>query len=306
MVFHFPFINIEGKNYPTVIMGEDRFTWFRTRVFTSEKDRAKAYQETIETAYMYGVRGFSMSPHPTVMRVLKSFKRKHPDIVCISNHHYQFSYYLGKESLWRPLYLDKLIATLKSKLDPSLFRNNSWLKDVSIKDRFTNAQLKKIRLDESEYRRQLRRFHFCDFFLVGNIGTSLFLVIGRDDIIRKEIELVRRQGGIPIGMCQGTGYAIPKMESLDVAGYWGWINWQQGLPTFASAVRAIRKAKKPVTAYRVFSAPSGFDFKKSIRFVHHTPHIRSIVVGIENKEQAKETFAQLRQYFRKHPKRWQQ
>ena len=76
------FIKIEGKNYPTVIMGEDVFTgWFKKGKFKTEKQRAKAYKATIEEAYRQGVRGFSISPQKTLVKVLKTFKKKHPGMV---------------------------------------------------------------------------------------------------------------------------------------------------------------------------------------------------------------------------------
>ncbi|MBU1112007.1 MAG: hypothetical protein KJ896_04460, partial [Nanoarchaeota archaeon] len=70
---NFKFITIENKNYPSVIMGEDHFTgWFsKCPKFDSEEERAKAYRECLETAYSLGVRGFSMSPHDTLILVLK-------------------------------------------------------------------------------------------------------------------------------------------------------------------------------------------------------------------------------------------
>ena len=49
----FPFIEIENKKYPTVIMGEDHFTgWFKKcRKYDSEEERENAYRETLEIAY---------------------------------------------------------------------------------------------------------------------------------------------------------------------------------------------------------------------------------------------------------------
>ena len=129
------------------------------------------------------------------MKVLKTFKKKHTGIVCIANAHWKNHYYYGKKSLWN--YVKKI-----NKLYP-----------------------KKIRLDEKEYKNNLRRFKFCDFWLVGNFGRSALLKL-RKDIVEKEIELARKTGFIPIGICE-AGDAIGKVK-LNV--YWTWINKAQAFP----------------------------------------------------------------------------
>ena len=293
---HFPFIKIEDKDYPSVIMGEDRFTgWFGKKLFETEEQREKAYQETIETAYKCGVRGFSISPHITLIKVLKKFKKTHPEIICISNHHWKKNYYLGKKSLWLKENLDRLCATEKYYLDSNLIKDSYWFKDVDIKNKFSEKELKTIRLDEKEYVAQLRKFRdFCDFCLVGNLGRSSLMTLGRQDIIRKEIKLARKIGFIPIGMCEGGGLALPNMEKLNVGGSWVWLNQYHAHPNLLYTLKAIQKIKKPITAYKIFTSPEGFNFEKSIKFIKKIPQVKSLVIGVENKKQAKETFSKLK------------
>jgi len=297
---HFPFINIENKSYPSVIMGEDRFTgWFGKKLFNTEKQREIAYKDSIETAYDCGVRGFSMSPHPTLIKVLKNFKKEHPEIVCISNHHWQTHYYLGKKSLWTKENMERLASTEKYYLNQKVIENSSWFKGLDVNKRFSEEELKTIRLDEKEYVEQLKEFRaFCDFCLVGNLGRSALITIGREDIVQREIDLARKIGFIPLGMCEGGGSALPKMEKLNVSGHWVWINRHHAHPNLQYALKVIKKIKKPITAYKIFTSPEGFNFKESIKFIKSVPQIKSIVVGVENKEQAKETFSNLREYFK--------
>ena len=126
----FPFIKIENKKYPTVIMGEDHFTgWFKKcRKYDSEEEREISYRQTVETAYSLGVRGFSMSPHPTLIKVLKEFKKEHPEIICISNPHWQTNYYLGDKSLWLPENLERLGASETFYYDKNLIKDVIGLK----------------------------------------------------------------------------------------------------------------------------------------------------------------------------------
>jgi hypothetical protein len=292
----FPFTKIENKNYPSIIMGEDNFTgWFGKGNFVTEEERAEAYKDTLEAAYALGVRGFSMSPQRTLMKVLKDFKVKNPDIVCIANTHWQSHYFFGSESLWEEKNLERLAATDATLIDSVSRKACHWFKNVNIKDAFSKEEISKFRLDEKEYKQQLNEFkQFCDFCLVGNIGASSFVMLGRKDIVKKEIELVREVGLIPIGMCQGGGFALPMIEDFNVAGTWLWINKDFCYPSLEQSLKAIKESKKPITAYKVFSSSKGFDIEASVKFIKSIKQIKSIVVGVENRQQAKETFSKLR------------
>ena len=291
----FPSIKIEDTPYPTVIMGEDRFTgWFGKKLFNSENERATAYHECLDAAYSFGVRGFSISPQPTLIKVLKKFKKEYSDITCISNHHWQSHYYIKNKSLWKKENLRKLDSTVAARIGASLLRDCYWIEDINLNNAFSDEDIKEFRLDEREYKKELKSFRgFCDFCLVGNIGISALMILGRDDIVKKEIELARKSGFIPLGMCQGGGIALPKIEELNVGGSWVWINRHFSFPNLKYSLDAIRRSKKPITAYKVFTSPKGFNLEESIKFIKKIPQIKSIVVGVENKEQAKETFSRL-------------
>ncbi|HII71642.1 TPA: hypothetical protein HA265_02705 [Candidatus Woesearchaeota archaeon] len=290
----FPFIQLEGKDYPTVIMGEDKFTgWFSKDKFETEEERANAYRGCLETAYSLGVRGFSMSPHETLIKVLKRFKRENQDVACISNHHWQTNYYVGKESLWEEKNLKRLARSVADI--NGCQQDHKWLKGNE--EAFAKEDIKNIRLDEKEYSESVLRFKdFCDFALVGNIGISALAILEREDIIKKEIKIVRKEGMIPLGMCEGGG-ALDVIEKLGVAGTWVWINRHEAFPDLDTALEKLKYANKPVTAYRVFQSPEGFDIAKSVNFIKDIPTIKTIVVGVENKEQAKETFSKLHDFW---------
>ena len=119
--------------------------------------------------------------------------------------------------------------------------------------------------------------------------------MGREDIVKREIKLAKQEGFIPLGMCQGGGLAMSKVEVLDVGGTWVWINRDFSFPNLKYTLKIIKKSKKPITAYKIFTSPEGFNFKKSVNFIKGIKQIKSIVVGVENKKQATETFTKLRQ-----------
>lgn len=293
----FPFIKLEGKDYPTVILGEDRFTgWFREDSFASEEDRAKRYKEVLEKSYELGVRGFSMSPHDTLIGVLSTFKKEHPDIVCIANPHWHSHYYLGDKSLWDKDMIERMSASVCAHLPEGQRANCYWYENVNENSQFSDEDIKKISLNEDEYKVDIGKFkEFCDFCLVCNIGRSALLALGREDIVKREIELVREAGFIPIGMCEGAGYALPKMEELDVAGNWVWLNNNFAFPQLDVALGKIKVAKKPLTAFKIFSGSQDFDLEESLKFLLEIDAVKSMVFGLETVEHAEEDFNKLKE-----------
>jgi len=296
----FSFIKIENKKYPTVIMGEDHFTgWFKKcKKYNSEKERGIAYRETLEMAYSKGVRGFSMSPHPTLIKVLKEFKQKHPEIVCISNHHLGTHYYIGNESLWKQENMEKLVNFAASKIDKEMQDKCYWFRDVDLHNVFSKDEIKKFRLDEKEYSSKLQQFcEFCDFCLVGNLGISSLILHKRTDIIKKEIELARKEEFVPLLMAEGGGLALPTSEELNVAGSWLCINRSYVFPNFDVTFKSIKNSTKPITAYMILASPEELNLEKSVSFIKRIKQIKSIVIGVDGKEQAEETFTMLKNYW---------
>jgi hypothetical protein len=296
----FPFIKIENKKYPTVIMGEDHFTgWFKKcKQYNSEKERETSYRQTLETAYSYGVRRFSMSPHTILIKVLKKFKKEHPEIVCISNHHWNSHYYINDELLWSMKNMKKLSNFAASKINLKMRNNCNWFNDIS-NEFFSSKEIKQFRLDDKEYVSELDKFKdFCDFGLVGNLGISSLILHKRVDIIEKEIQHARKAGIIPLLMCEGGGLALPTAEKIDVGGSWLCVNRSYVFPNFDSALKEIKKSTKTITAYKILTSTEEFNLEKSISFIKNIKQISSIVIGVDGKEQAKETFSRLRDYWK--------
>ncbi len=291
----FPFIDIENKLYPSVIMGEDHFTgWFnKCKKYDSDKEREIDYRQAITTAYSKGVRGFSMSPHPVLIKVLREFKMEFPDIVCIANPSWQKSYYIGNESLWIQKNLKKLSNYASLKIDQKIKDKCYWFERVS-DDIFSSKEIANFRLDSNEHKSQLIKFKdFCDFCLVGNLGISSLVLHNRIDIIEKEIQSTRELSFIPLLMCEGGGLSLPTARKLDVAGSWLCINRSYVFPNFNIALKTIKDSTKPITAYKILTSPEGFDLEKSISFIKSFPQIKSIVVGVDGKDQAEDTFSNL-------------
>jgi hypothetical protein len=296
----YKFIEIEDKRYPTVIMGEDHFTgWFsKCKNYNSEEERKESYRQTIETAYSFGVRGFSISSQSTLIENLKEFKQKNPDIVCIANHHWHSNYYIGKESLWKPENIGKLGNLVFKKIDRKILEKTNWFKGKISDDVFSKEEIQEFRLDEKEYNDNLDKFsEFCDFCLGGNLGISALVMHGREDIIEKEIKLARKKGFIPLLMAEGGGLALPYAEKLNVGGSWMCINSSLTIPNLETALKTIKKSTKLITGYKILSGGEGFNLKKSVEFIKNTENIKAIVIGVNGVKQAKETFSLLGEYW---------
>lgn len=295
----FPNIKIEGKNYPSIIMGEDHFSgWFaKSGVdYPNEELRAKSYFDSISIAYKFGVRGFSVSPHNTVIKVLSDFKAIHPDIICIANPHYQQNYYIGSESLWTPTNFGRLTSTIYHNIHDKENLNMSWFKDVDKFTPFSKTEIKNFRLDINEYSQNISKFNnFCDFSLVGNLHRSALLLLDRQDLVIAESKLVRQSGMIPLLMCEAGALALDISLNIDCAGYWIYMNEDFGFPNNIELIKRINNSNKPITAYKAFTRNGGFDVDKTIEYFKKIPQVSSLVVGVENPVQAQETFSKLSQ-----------
>lgn len=292
-------IAIEGKTYPTVIMGEDNFTgWFGKGDYPSEAARAAAYGEALSAAYAQGVRGFSMSPHPTLLAELRRFKKDHSDIIVIANPHWQSHYYIGDESLWTPRNRGRVLATVAAMLPEAVRAASALLQGKELPPRFSKEEIERFRLDEEEFKAQLGRYKgLADFSIVGNLSFGVLAYTGRQDIIEREIALVRAAGMIPLGISEGGDSSAAKLKGLDVAGLWMWANRTERFPAPGNVAGATRGAAVPVTAFRVFEHPDKFDVEASLEFLRKAGKVVSIVVGVDDKAQATETFSKIRAVF---------
>lgn len=290
---------IEGKKYPAIILGEDHFTgWFSKSRYKNSSDnkKVKSYKETIKIAYSLGVRGFTMSPHDSLIKVLKEFKEKHPDIVCISNPHFGKNYYLEKESLWSTKNWNRLTATIHKRLGKLKLEELTWFKNADIYKPFSNKEIDSFWLNANEYGKSLNIFgKFCDFSLIGNLHRSALLLLGRKDLIKKESELVRDYKMIPLLFCEAGVATLEKAKGIDCAGYWICMSEDFAYPSISKLTDYLKRVKKPVTAYKAFTRKEGFNVRKTVNFFSNIKQVKSLVVGIENASQAKDTFVSLRE-----------
>lgn len=99
----FPSLIIEGRPYPTVILGGDRFTG----IFGSPRNQRLAQEITtpgyistiFEACYHQGFRGYDISISDPVIGCFRQLKGKYPDAVGIGNLNWNCGLMLGTEPL---------------------------------------------------------------------------------------------------------------------------------------------------------------------------------------------------------------
>lgn len=286
------FLTVEGKNYPSVIMGEDAFTgWFDGKFRFSEFERLKTYSQTLEQSYLMGVKGFVATNQETLKQSLIQFKNKNSDIICIANNHFRSHYYYKKESLWGNEHREKLIATMLSKLSDPIQVN--WFNDIDTKNIYTKTEISRLYLNEIEYEKQVINCKdLCDFFVIGNLWYNSLFLLDRVDIISKEIEIVRSHGLVPVGIVECGTNVLNTLEALGIKVAWIWVNRFEAFPSLQKMLKTIQDSKTPLTAFRILkSSFQKLDIARSVDFIRNTNNIRSVLLGVDNKMQAKETFS---------------
>lgn len=283
---------VENKKFPKFIMGSDFFTgWFNKDVFKTEKERANVYKLTLEMAYSCGVRGFIVEWHDTLIEVLYSFKNRHEDIICISNYHYNSHYFYRKESLWSSKNREKIISSILRKTDTSIEVN--WFDKINRNGFFFEEEIEQFFLNTKEYEYKVFRMSkLCDFCIVGNLWYNSLFLLNRQDIIEEEIDIVRKYGLIPVGINETGNYGLSEIQKLNISISFTWINEKEVFPNLKNNITAINNSKIPLAAFRILnSQTTQTSIIESLNFIKHFDSIKSVLIGVDNPQQAKETFS---------------
>jgi hypothetical protein len=102
----------------------------------------------------------------------------------------------------------------------------------------------------------------------------------------------------PLTISEGGERSADKLKSLGAAGMWVWANRTLQFPVPANLADLAAGAVLPLTAFRVFEHPDGFNLDASLAFIRDAAKIPSMVVGVDDKRQADETFAKIRAFFK--------
>jgi hypothetical protein len=302
------FIKVEGKKYPTIILGGDRFLgWFgKPPEHIKDVITTEPYITSImEKCYQLGVRGFDMSVKKEVINSFKTIKKKHPDAVGIGNPNMDAGYELYGKPLCE--FGHRIIATymndffskeLKEKIKNLPLDRKKWFEYPKGTKPLTQKEIDSITIDLDKYQKKLNPLKgVCDFILISECQLDCLSIFDRLDIHEKLIKLVRYNGFIPIGLSELTTISLPKYKKLDYAAYWTWVSKGFQFEDKKAALKEISNAGKPVTSFKSLSGGRLIDdIDGAIKFLKESG-LSAVNLGVETEEQAEQTFTVANKYF---------
>lgn len=119
----------------------------------------------------------------------------------------------------------------------------------------SDKEIAGIFLDETAYIRRLQELGAASRVLVGGTDADWLFTLGRQDIIERMCEIVRSLGKQPYLLCHYTSTVLPEADAINlpVDGYFAAINKSWAFLEHEEAVKAVKTAKKPVTAFMAFA-----------------------------------------------------
>ncbi|MFC1833799.1 hypothetical protein ACFL2Q_03570 [Thermodesulfobacteriota bacterium] len=299
MTRHFPFIAIENKAYPTVIVGGDRFTGLfgppRTSGLESVITTPKYISSVLEACYQSGFRGFDVSMSDNVITCFERLKEKYADSVGIGNPNWDCGVMLGNEPLrdsmhrinkhlWEYVYSESEKAAVQ-RLRESQRSHFSTASDSSP---LTEKEIGEIYLKVDKYQANVDRIKdSCDFCLVGTVFADWLPLLGRTDILEQMIGLARENGLVPLSIHHFTSLVMSKLDYLDVAGHWTYINNYWQLLTEEAALEAVHQSDKPITAFCALVSRKEKEIEASLDYLFNHVKVDSVDFGVETPDEAR-------------------
>jgi len=289
---------VEGRRYPVCILGGDRFVdWFlHARPIQLNTDYTF---KIMRLSYESGVWGFDISCRFNLINAFKKLKDRFPEAIGIGNPNWLCGYKLKNTNLWD--IKDRVVLTMIQKLS----RENKSLKNLVAKipeshnsrliikkgtQPLTDNEIKRIYIDEQVWLDRINLLQgVVDFCLIGADYADWMCGLNRLDLIRWQIETVRRNGMIPVSVSHLSSITIPLLDKEDFGAHWVYANraWMYLDPELAAD--AIRVAAKPITAFKILSNIQLPDeIEPTIRDLRKLG-VKSFVVGLENPEHIKYT-----------------
>jgi hypothetical protein len=159
----------------------------------------------------------------------------------------------------------------------------------------TRSEIDKIRMKPDFFTKRLELYRKLNVRLVQfGGGTADWLVaFGRVDLLRDLLQLVRRNGFVPILICHWASLVLPVAEKeLDVAGYIVPLNKSWGLLTLSEALEAIKNVEKPVIAMKTLAQGAlAYDLQDAFTYLTEKLKVAGLLVGVSSVSEAKQTFS---------------
>lgn len=231
----FPTTILEGKKIPRIIFSIQSYP-------VTDPDQIS---RLTKKAYEMGVHCFDL-PSANHLECFKDLRGLMADESLIGVCHLDVEQ--GASLLGKPLHRfeSRIISTIRRELLPS-HQYREFL-PFSSSEVFTQKEVDRIAFDAPRFEKALSRFDPNDspFLLVGEKYGDWLLALGRIDLIREMVSMVREKGFIPIFASQWATFTLPKAKSLNVSAFAVPINKKRGFFDLDRASDLIKKFEKPV------------------------------------------------------------
>jgi hypothetical protein len=149
-----------------------------------------------------------------------------------------------------------------------------------------------IYLDEGLFSKRLEIFSDCQYIMIGGADADWLVSLGREDIVLQMAQIVRKNGYIPMVLCQFPSIVVPKLEEArcDTDSYvvplnksWSWL-------THDACIEVVRSVEKPIVAFMPFSSPELKDDPRSaLDWLYGKIGVESILYGTSTVKNASRT-----------------
>lgn len=299
MTRHFPFITIENKAYPTVIVGGDRFTGLfappRNSRLESVITTPKYISSVLDACYKSGFRGFDVSMSNNVITCFERLKEKHPESVGIGNPNWDCGVMLGNEPfrdsmprinkyLWEYVYSESEKASVQRIGEHQRSRFSTETDSTPL----TAKEIGEIYLKADKYQANVDRIKdSCDFCLIGTVFGDWLPLLGRIDILEQMVGLVRESGLVPLSIHHFTSLVLGKLDDLDVAGHWTYVNNYWQLLSEEAALEAIHQSGKSITSFSALVSREEKEIEASLEYLFNRVKVDSVDFGVETPDEAR-------------------
>jgi len=304
------FLEIEGKKYPTVILGGDRFLGLfgepRHKELKEEIVKPDYIYKIMHSSYKSDCRGFDLSINDNVINSFKKLKEKYPDCVGIANPNWDCGLNLEGGDLGK--FEGRIIATLFDRFLSVEEMNKISKLDKHYKERWfsfdkedkplTQKEIDAININLDKYQKKLEKVRgVADFCLIGTGYADWLPLLGRMDIFQDLIKLVRKNGFIPLSVHHWTSLVLPKLDKLDFAGHWTYLNKNAKLIDEEDVLETINKCSKPITAFKAIISREKKEIKEYLKYLSDISNVKAVDFGIETVDEAKSVLEITSEYF---------
>lgn len=297
-------VQLEAKEYPSVIMGGDAFLDYWGEQGSVELGTAEGVLDVMTAAFEEGARGFDLSMNSHVLEAFRKLQEKvDGQAVGIANPNWRMPLMLRDTCLWD--IRRRVVATILARRLSTCSRDvrhhapgvwADWFSDAGDALPLSKSDVVAWQLDEVKYASRLRSYRgITDFCLVGSDYGDWCCALDRVDLLERMVGCVRRAGLIPLAITHWPSLSLPYLDHLDVAGHWVMVSMDRQA-IFPDEFRtAVENTRKPVTAFQVLGhGRLVSQMREAFVFVEEAVRPASVVVGVCSPKQARESFSLLR------------